>query len=92
MHAPCAHAVEQLGCARQTALEPVVTARGADVAQQLLRRAAGSIHQAQVGRSVPVHERVAHLRYARILLKKMRRAVVGEARLPVGIKVRRIHL
>lgn len=92
MHAPCAHAAEQLGCARQTAREPVVTARGADVAQQLLRRAAGGIHQAQVGRSVPVHERVAHQRHTRVLLEKVRRAVVGEARLPVGVEVRRVDL
>ena len=66
--------------------------RRADVAQQLLRRAAGGIHQAQVRLGVPVHERVAHERHARVLLKKVRRAVIGKARLPVGIEIRRIDL
>ena len=92
MYAPRTHPVEQRRRTGKPPREPVVPAGDLDVAQQLLRRAAGGVHEAQVFPRIPARKRIAHLRHARVFCEKVCRAVVGKPRLPVGEKVSWVDL
>ena len=92
VYAPRTHSVEQRRRTGKPPRKPVVPAEDLDVAQQLLRRATGGVHEAQIFPRIPARKRIAHLRHTRVFGEKVRRAIVGKSRLPMGEKVSRVDL
>ena len=95
MDTPGTHALQQLAAQLQPLLQLGVPGGGGDdVVEQLLRRAAGFIHQAHIGLAVPGLQRVPHLGNPLILIEEVHGPANGAVgSVPaLGAEFLRVHI